>query len=125
MPSKARIIWIPGKPVPKGRPRFYKGHALTPKATHDYEKRIKPEWVKQYGFDLIEDAEITVHVEARSKTAGRCDVDNYLKIALDGLQGAAFANDNKVVEAKVRKFKVDTPEREGMRILVLTDVLES
>jgi Holliday junction resolvase RusA-like endonuclease len=122
---KARIIWIPGKPVPKGRPRFYKGHALTPKATHDYEKRIKLEWVKQYGFDLIEDAEITVHVEARSKTAGRCDVDNYLKIALDGLQGAAFPNDNKVVEAKVRKFKVDTPDKEGMRILVLTDVLES
>jgi Holliday junction resolvase RusA-like endonuclease len=119
------ILWIPGKPVPKGRPRFYRGHALTPKATHDYEKRIAVAWSERYGFDFIEDEAITVHVEAHSKTAGRADVDNYLKIALDGLQGAAFQNDNKVTEAKVRKFKVDTPDREGMRILVLTGVVSS
>jgi len=116
------ILWIPGKPVPKGRPRFYRGRALTPKATHDYEQRIKLEWVQRHGFDFIEDTEIAVHVEARSKTAGRCDVDNYLKIALDGLQGAAFENDNKVTFAQVIKFKVDEPEREGMRILILTGV---
>ena len=116
------ILWIPGKPVPKGRPRFYKGHALTPKATHDYEKRIKMAWADRYGFDFIEDHEITVKVEAHSKTAGRADVDNYLKIALDGLQGAAFENDNKVTFAQIIKFKVDEPEREGMRILILTGV---
>ena len=98
---------------------------MTPKATHDYEKLIKLEWVQRHGFDFIEDTEIAVHVEARSKTAGRCDVDNYLKIALDGLQGVAFENDNKVVEAKVRKFKVDTPDKEGMRILIMTGMVIS
>ena len=119
------ILWIPGKPVPKGRPRFYKGHALTPKATHDYEKRIQMAWVDKYGMEFIEDNDITIKVEAHSKTAGRCDVDNYLKIALDGLQGVAFENDNKVTFAQVLKNKVDDPEREGMRILILTGVLDS
>lgn len=79
-------------------------------------------WADRYGFDFIEDKEITVKVEAYSKTAGRADVDNYLKIALDGLQGAAFENDNKVTFAQIIKFKVDEPEREGMRILILTGV---
>jgi Holliday junction resolvase RusA-like endonuclease len=119
------LLWIPGKPVPKGRPRFYKGHALTPKATHDYEKRIKMAWADKYGFDLIEDKEITIKVEAYSKTAGRCDVDNYLKIALDGLQGAAYENDNKITFAQVIKHKVDTPEAEGMRIFMMVDVVDS
>jgi Holliday junction resolvase RusA-like endonuclease len=119
------ILWIPGKPVPKGRPRFYKGHALTPKATHDYEKRIKMAWADKYGFDFIEDKEITIKVEAHSKTAGRCDVDNYLKIVLDGLQGAAFENDNKITFAQILKRKVDTPEQEGMRIFIVTGLLDS
>ena len=79
-------------------------------------------WADRYGFDFIEDKEITIKVEAHSKTAGRCDVDNYLKIVLDGLQGAAFENDNKVTLAQVLKRKVDTPEQEGMRILVLTGI---
>lgn len=118
-------LWIPGKPVPKGRPRFYRGRALTPKATHDYEKRIAVAWSERYGFDFIEDEKITVHVDVYSKTAGRADVDNYLKIALDGLQGAAFQNDNKVVSAKVTKSKVATPEEEGMRIAVFTGVIQS
>jgi Holliday junction resolvase RusA-like endonuclease len=116
-------IWIPGKPVPKGRPRFYNGRAITPKATHDYEHRIRLAWLAEYGMDLIEDDNIRVHVDVHSKTAGRADVDNYLKIALDGLQGAAFPNDNKVTVAKVTKMKVDTPEQEGMRIAIFVGVL--
>ena len=82
-------------------------------------------WADRYGFDFIEDNDITIKVEAHSKTANRCDVDNYLKIALDGLQGAAYENDNKVTFAQVLKRKVDDVESEGMRILILTGVLDS
>ena len=31
---------VPGKPVPKGRPRLGKGHVYTPKKTKDYEKKV-------------------------------------------------------------------------------------
>jgi Holliday junction resolvase RusA-like endonuclease len=118
-------LWIPGKPIPKGRPRFYNGHALTPKATHDYEKRIADAWLDKYGFEILEDEQLTIHVDVYSKTAGRADVDNYLKIAMDGLQNFAYPNDSKIVSAKVTKTKVATPDDEGMRIFLTNRVLLS
>jgi Holliday junction resolvase RusA-like endonuclease len=118
-------LWIPGKPVPKGRPRFYNGRAITPKATHDYEKRIAEAWVEKYGYEILEDEVLTIHVDVYSKTAGRADVDNYLKIAMDGLQNFAYPNDNKITTAKVVKVKVINPDDEGMRIFISNRVLLS
>lgn len=68
--------------------------------------------------DTILEGELVIHVDTYSKTANRADVDNYLKIALDGLQGYAFKNDSKVMTIKATKIKVETPEEEGMRIAV-------
>jgi Holliday junction resolvase RusA-like endonuclease len=117
-------IWIPGKPQPKERPRFANGRAYTPQATRDYEKRIAQAWREAYPGVILE-GNLTIHVDAQSRTADRADVDNYLKIALDGLQGIAFLNDNKVQTVKGSKLKVDTPELEGMRIAIFTFVLKS
>lgn len=33
-------ITVLGNPKGKGRPRFYRGHAVTPKATREYEGMI-------------------------------------------------------------------------------------
>lgn len=113
-------VAIPGKPVPKGRPRFARGRTYTPQETIDYERRIALAWNEKYPTLFLEkDVRIIVHVEAYSKTAGRADVDNYLKIALDGTQGTIFANDNQVWSAKATKVKVDTPEEEFLRICVI------
>jgi Holliday junction resolvase RusA-like endonuclease len=117
-------IFIPGHPQPKERPRFANGRAYTPAATRNYEKRIAAEWIKAYP-GLILDGNLTIHVDVQSKSADRADVDNYLKIALDGLQGFAFLNDNKVVCVKASKSKVDTPELEGMSIGIFTFMLSS
>jgi Holliday junction resolvase RusA-like endonuclease len=115
-------VAIPGKPVPKGRPRFARGRAYTPKETIDYEKRIAAAWLEKYPTLFIEpDVRIVFHVEAYSKTAGRADVDNYLKIALDGTQGIIFNNDAQVWSAKATKVKVDTPEEEFLRICVIVN----
>ena len=123
MNSSSYGIWIPGHPQPKERPRFAKtGKTYTPQPTRDYEKLIARAWEDKYGDELIE-GPLTVHVDVYSKTADRADVDNYLKIALDGLQGYAFANDNKIRAVKAAKQKVDTPEEEGMRIAIFTFVL--
>ena len=43
----------------------------------------------------------------RPRQAG--DLDNRIKVVLDGLQGAAFKNDSQVIEIHARRF--DDPKR--------------
>lgn len=95
-----------GKPQVKQRPRMTRrGRAYTPQATHDAEKAI----AEQYDGPLFTKP---VHVEIRySKDhqsiyiveldyqaikALRGDIDNYLKLTLDGLNGVAWADDGLV-----------------------------
>lgn len=115
-------VAIPGKPVPKGRPRFARGRTYTPQTTIDYERKIRDAWLEKYPTLFIEkDVRLVVHVEAYSKTAARADVDNYLKSALDGTQGTIFSDDAQVWSAKATKVKVDTPEQEFLRICVIVN----
>ena len=64
---------------------------------------------------------LVVHADVYSRTADRSDVYNYLKSVLDGLQGAAFENDNKVIAAKVSKTKVTKDESEFVRIAIFPE----
>lgn len=111
-------IWIEGKPVPKGRPRFARnGGVYTPKTTSDYEKRIAQAWREKYGDKQVNPDGLTIHVDVYLSRYTQTDVDNLLKIAMDGLQGVAFENDSCIKAAKVVKVKVDQPgSDEGMRI---------
>jgi crossover junction endodeoxyribonuclease RusA len=111
-------IWIHGKPVPKGRPRFARnGGVYTPKTTADYEKRIADAWRDKYGDKQVEPRNLIIHVDVYTKRYSTSDVDNFLKIAMDGLQGVAFENDSCIKAAKVVKVQVDPPGTdEGMRI---------
>ena len=39
------MVWVPGEPVPKARPRMTRsGHVYTPKRTADYEAAVKAAW---------------------------------------------------------------------------------
>lgn len=114
------IITVEGDPVGKGRPRFTKqGRAYTPKATKEYEAKVRREWIDAGGPYL--DGEIQVRVDAlfkmpsgwskkkRAAMDGKhCtklpDADNILKAVLDGLQGAAFENDKAVVRVAIEKW---------------------
>lgn len=111
-------LWISGKPVPKGRPRFSKfGGVYTPKTTSDYEKRIAQAWREKYGDKQVEPLNLRIHVDVYLKRYTTSDVDNFLKIAMDGLQGVAFENDACIRVAKVVKVPVHGPGTdEGMRI---------
>lgn len=40
---------IPGTPVPKGRPKFYNGIAVTPKKTREYEALVKDVYMSTCG----------------------------------------------------------------------------
>ena len=95
-----------GKPQVKQRPRMTRrGRAYTPQATHDAERAL----AEQYAGPLFTKP---VHVEVRYAKdhqaificemdyevikSLRGDIDNYLKLTLDGLNGVAWEDDGLV-----------------------------
>ena len=123
---KVATIEIPGKPVPKGRPRarVVKGraHIYTPKLTADYEERAR--WAILQGMAGAPLFTGAVHVELRflfevpkswpkhrrlDALAGRHphitkpDLDNLVKPVLDACNGIAFADDTAVTRIVASK----------------------
>lgn len=99
---------VDGEPVSKARARFtnYRspGRMYTPEKTLTAEKRMGYEF-RRAGGVLNPDAEVTFGVSATfyNGTHQRRDVDNMLKLVLDGLNKVAWVDDNQVVEAGGRK----------------------
>jgi Holliday junction resolvase RusA-like endonuclease len=114
---------VPGKPIGKGRPRFYAGHAVTPEKTRDYEKMTAMLYsVAAKDFIFPADSPLRVSITAyypipartpKSKRAEmldggahatkKPDADNVAKIILDALNGTAYEDDAQVVQLSVRK----------------------
>ena len=119
---------ITGKPKGKQRPRFFRGHAVTPKETRQYEKHIKECYESQTNERVVYELPVSVrmniyvkppktinkkyvNVEMKKKMLnneippqGKSDIDNVIKIVLDGLQGVAFKDDIQVYETRKRKW---------------------
>jgi Holliday junction resolvase RusA-like endonuclease len=100
-PIKVRRInfVIPGQPVPKGRPRFGRGHAYTPKKTKEAEEVIKWSFFGATGNSwkpLKEYAELRVSFFIRGYR--RADLDNLIKLVADSLNGMAWTDDRIVRE---------------------------
>jgi len=106
---------VQGRPKPKERPRSLRatGRTYTPKTTLEVQQKI----AEQYAGPVFEGpVEIEVifsptetHVvisdlppDARSKLGG--DLDNYLKLLGDALQGVAYKNDKQIHKITARKM---------------------
>lgn len=113
-------VKVYGRPKGKARPRFANGHAYTPKATRDYEKMIGACYLEQDGRKF--DGKISLEVKAVFKIPEswskkkkwetinegkrpecRPDIDNIVKVVMDGLNGIAYGDDAQVVEIKASK----------------------
>lgn len=102
------VVTIPGEPVAKERPRFNTktGHVYTPAKTKSAESLIAwhiKEAAHAQGFTLPVTG--SVHVAfgfgTRRNTGGgvnrASDLDNYVKLALDAMNGVVFVDDVQVV----------------------------
>ena len=90
---------VPGRPKPKGRPRFTKkGRAYTPQATRDAERHIIDlfELACPLWEPTIEDVRLTLDVHFQY---GRvADLDNVVKLIQDALNGYAYRDDRQIRE---------------------------
>ena len=117
---KVKII-IPGKPTPKGRPRFSRktGRTYTPSDTGRYEKLVRECYGDNYFFDkefikikVIAKFQIPQSYSKKKREDAlsgklfptKCDLDNIVKSITDGLNGKAYADDRYIYSIEAIKF---------------------
>ncbi len=122
------VIELPGEPVPKGRPRFAKGHVYTPARTAAYERALG--WAAKAVMGNRKPLEgplrlsvtafmgipqswpMTRHLDALAgliRPVGKPDWDNFGKVASDAIQGIAYLDDSQIVTGTVSKLYAATP----------------
>ena len=106
---------IPGEPASKARPRFdgrgIKGRTYTPAKTKAAEAAVALMF-RSAGGKFEPDGEVTFGVEVTffNGTRQRRDIDNMIKLVLDGLNGVAWVDDTQVTEVTARKRFVSRDE---------------
>ncbi len=116
---------IPGPPVGKQRPVFYKGHAFTPKKTRHYERVVgyaAKSALIPYDRELYFRKNLTVEITGiypiptsiskvkrqlyleQKIVPSKPDIDNVTKAVLDGLNKVAYYDDVQVHLVTARKL---------------------
>jgi crossover junction endodeoxyribonuclease RusA len=108
-------ISVPGRPVPKARPRRgAQGNWYTPKTTRDYEAGIA--WAAMQTKVRFGDQLVAVFCDFWTSRVG--DVDNLHKAVLDGLvQGGTFTDDRQVMLLRSELHRVDVDERTEVEVM--------
>ena len=111
-------ILIPAEPVAKGRPRADRRHGrmYTPKATRLAEKELRCHLEGAWkGSPISKEVPLSVSVtfyikrpksvsvKKRPHPTTKPDVDNYLKLVLDSLNGIVIEDDSAIVDVHARK----------------------
>ncbi|RJQ07575.1 MAG: RusA family crossover junction endodeoxyribonuclease [Bacillota bacterium] len=98
---------VPGRPVPKKRPRLGYGgrraYVYTPRETLAYEEAVG--WAARPHFPKPLEGPVSVKLDVYLATGKRGDLDNYSKSILDGVNEIAFRDDSQVarLEASLRR----------------------
>jgi len=121
-------FFIPGDPVPKGRPRMTRsGHTYTPEKTRTYESKIalfgsqamsgKPLLEGPLRVEMMVVLPIPERWNKKKKEealacrllpTGRKDLDNFIK-CLDGLNGIVWVDDGQICSIMAKKAYGEMP----------------
>lgn len=111
---------VPGRPVPKKRPRVTKNSTFTPRKTKQQEKKILQKWLEKYGRVELEGyLKLDCDFYFSDKRYG--DWDNLGKLASDSLGGNVGwcpFNDKQIICASVNIHFCENKEQERTEIKV-------
>ena len=94
------IFTVPGRPVPKQRPRLGRnGNVYTPRQTREYERAVARAGRLFFKSPYFGPVSLHVHVYLAG-VRGAGDLDNYIKSIQDGLNGIAWRDDRQIVRLK-------------------------
>lgn len=129
-------FFVAGKVQGKARPRFSSrsGTVYTPGKTKSYERQIAEAYEAQNGpcfhggVAVMIDAVFQIpkswtHAKKAEAAAGKLppgkpDIDNILKVVLDGLNGIAYEDDKQVVLVQCRKtYSADAAPGIGVHVM--------
>lgn len=116
--SRTYKIVVPGRPKPKERPRFARGHAFTPKTTLDYEAYVR-ECAAGIVKEPFEGNSITFIVDVFFRQKNHGDLDNYVKIAQDALNKVAYRDDKQIKHMEGHLHFVAQEEDVRMEITII------
>ncbi len=120
---------VQGEPVSKSRARFTKRgsktYAYTPQKTLDGELAVARAFEEVAGdYEVRGDVTFRVEAEFHNGTRQRRDVDNMVKLILDGLNEVAWQDDSQVMEIEACKRFVARAEARTVVRIFLTGALE-
>ncbi|WP_027717467.1 RusA family crossover junction endodeoxyribonuclease [Desulfovirgula thermocuniculi] len=94
-------LTVPGRPVPKARPRVGKNGAVyIPRRCRDYEAKVAA--LARKAFRAPYEGPVALSVKVYLAGPGG-DLDNYVKSIADALNGVAWRDDGQVVRIKAEK----------------------
>lgn len=97
-------IVVPGRPVPKARPRFGKqGNVYTPARTKQYEELVA--WKTKEVIKEPLTGNVAVYIKVYVKGDVFPDLDNIAKSILDGMNKVAYYDDKQVACLAVQRIK--------------------
>lgn len=121
-PGTVARFTVDGEPVSKGRPRHGNGTTYTPAATKRAEEAVGwkfREAARSHKADA--DHEYGVVARFHLGTGKRRDVDNLLKLVLDGLNKVAWADDHQVTDVSARKVRSPGAGRSEIVVYRITE----
>ena len=114
-------ITIPGRPVPKGRPRLgvrgRRAYIYTPERTKQYEQAVGL-CARAAVQGAALECPVAVAIDLYLHGKRRIDVDNCAKSILDGMNKIVYEDDNQVVDLRVRKIREKDKKRQRVEIEV-------
>ena len=129
------FITVIGEPQGKARPRFKRGRVYTPQKTKDYEKRVHLAALEAGLKPTLNPISITINavhkrpkrlnkrtLECRTIKTTKPDLDNIVKVILDGLK--SFFDDKQVYSIQANKYYC-SPLEELPKVEIFIDELEN
>lgn len=136
---KPLAFHIPGEPVPKGRPRFNSQtkKARTPDETRHAELAVRSYWMAagsrkftgavelrlaflmpRPGTHFLSDG-VSLSAAGKAAPEHKTDVDNLVKLVMDGLNGCAWHDDRQIVAVHACKRWAPRREMAGTYFLAM------